>query len=251
MKNRRVQRVLNDWTFLGAVVVTVALLLSILFGRATLGTATISVLVAFWALVLVFQYERILELIEETRSGRAELNAGIRSLLVSSSDVEVAKRLPLISMEAFVDRESKLEVGDSVLVFANTLELDCEPMFEAVVANLKRGVTYRYILFENDQADDWGKFTRLLSRNGVTNLPKAAFESSRIATLLKSSTVVYDFEGSGKIPEGFCVLKTSQSLDTCVLLSPEVAKRTRDAFNRAWRSLNDEPDQKSRRPGRK
>ncbi len=239
MKGLRVRRVLSDWTFLGAVVVTVALVVSFLMGRVAISTAVIAVLLTFWAIVLVLQYDRILELLEETRAGRSELHAGIKKLLASSSDVEAAKRLPFISMEALVEIESTLESGDSVLVFANTLEVDHTPMFDVVVANLKRGVTYRYILFENDQTDDWGKLTRLLERNGVTNMPDVVFERSTIATLVKSSSVLYDFGAHGRAPEGFCILATSSTLDTGVRLSPEVAKQTRDAFNRVWRTLSD------------
>jgi hypothetical protein len=237
VKNRRVRRVLSDWTFLGAVVVTVALVVSVLLGRVALNLSVVAILLSFWVIVLVLQYERVLELLEETKAGRLELKTEIKKLGVSASDVEVAKRLPLISMGAFVERESKLDSGDSVLVFANTLEVDHEPMFEVVVANLKRGVNYRYILFETDQADDWVKFTRLLEKNGVRNIPEVLFEGSTIATLLKSSSVIYDFAGRGKAPEGFCVLATSSALDTCVLLSPDVARQTRDAFNRVWRTL--------------
>lgn len=241
-KNRRIRRVLNDWTFLGLTIVTTAFILSIVVGRTTPSVAAILALLGFWVIVLILQYDRILEVLEETRDSRAELNAGIRKLHVSSYDVDVAKKLTLISMEAWVDLEAKLEPGDSVLVFANTLELDHQSMFDVVVNNLKKGVSYRFILFENDQADAWDKFTRSLQRKGVSKLPKAVFDSSKIATLLRSSTVIYDFGESGKRPEGFCALASSQTFDTCVLLSQEVARQTRDAFNRVWRSLDQGSD---------
>ena len=123
----------------------------------------------------MLQYERLLEILEETKTSRTELMSAVRKLSTSQSDTEVANQLPLISMDAFVQHEATLQPGDSVSVFANTLETDYKPMFDTVVANLKNGVVYRYILFETDQADEWDKFLRMLSKNGVTEIPLVAF----------------------------------------------------------------------------
>lgn len=237
--NKHLRRILSDWTFVGAVIVTVALIVSISIGRMTPSITTLGVLLAFWIITLVLVYARILEVLEETKSSRLEVLREVKKLQAESRNMGVNQTLPAISMEDMVLREAQLEDGDSVLVFANTLEVNFQPMFDVVVGNLEKGVTYKYILFEDEQIDDWGRFNRMLKKQGITNLPEAIFEQSHIATLLRASTAIYDYEDTNKSPEGFCVLATTHGLDTCIVLSPTVAKQTRDAFYKVWRLMRE------------
>jgi hypothetical protein len=236
--NGGIRAILGDWTFLGTIVAAVALIASAEFGRVTPNTTIVSTLVAVWVIVVVLQYARILEVLREVKANREEVASELTSLKARFSDIEVAKKLPLISLHAFAEREAALQAGDSVLVFANTLEIDFRPMFDVVVANLQRGVSYRYLLFETDHRHAWEKFVRILRNRGVTNLPNVLFERSQIASLVKSSSVIYDFEAHGKTPEGYCVLETSTTHDTCVVMSADIAAQTRDAFYRAWSVLS-------------
>jgi hypothetical protein len=111
-------------------------------------------------------------------------------------------------------------------------------MLDAVVNNLKKGVSYKYILFRDEQIDNWQKFIRILKKNGIRKLPEGVFEASKIANLSRSSTVIYDYEDSGRVPDGFCVLETTHQIDTCIMLSPPAAKQTRDTFIKVWRALS-------------
>jgi len=238
-KSKFFRRVLTDWTFLGAVVVTIALFVSIAIGRLAPSITVDGILLAFLIIALVLIYARVLEVLEEAKSGRLDMVGEIKRLQIESRNALVTQTLPVISMEAFAQLESKLVEGDSVLVFANTLEVDYQPMFDAVVENLNKGVAYKYILFKEEQIDDWERFIRLLKKRDVKHLPEAVFESSRTAALMRSSTAIYDYEDNNRTPEGFCVLETTHVFDTCIMLSPATAKQTRDAFMRVWRSLKD------------
>ncbi len=235
---RGMRDILGDWTFLGTVVAAVALIASTEFGRVTPNTTIVSTLLAVWVIVVVLQYARLLEMLRVVRENGAATSSGLTTLRSLLADIEVAKKLPLISLQAFAEREANLGAGDSVLVFANTLETDFKPMFDVVVANLQKGVSYKYLLFETDQRHGWEKFIRILSTRGVTNLPQVLFERSQIALLVKSSSVIYDFEAHGKSPEGYCVLATSSAQDTCVIMSADIAAQTKDAFYRAWNVLS-------------
>ncbi len=237
-KREHFRRVFTDWTFLGAVVVTIALFVSIAIGRIAPSITLEGILLAFMIIALVLLYARILEVLDESKSCRTDMLSEIKKIQIESRNASVSQTLPVISMEAFAQLESQLADGDSVLVFANTLEVDHQPMFEAVTGNLNKGVAYKYILFKEEQIDDWEKFIRLLRKRGVTNLPEAVFENSRTAALLRSSTAIYDYEDNNRAPEGFCVLETTDIFDTCVMLSPAVAKQTRDNFMKVWRSLS-------------
>lgn len=238
-KNKHFHRVLTDWTFLGAVVVTVALFVSIAIGRIAPSTTVEGILLAFLIIALVIIYARVLEVLEESKNTKLDMLGEIKRLQIESRNAVVTQTLPIISMEAFAQLESQLQEGDSVLVFANTLEVDHQPMFDAVTGNLNKGVIYKYILFKEEQIDDWERFIRLLRKRGATKLPEAVFENSRTAALLRSSTAIYDYEDNNRVPEGFCVLETTHIFDTCIMLSPDIAKQTRDAFMRVWRALSE------------
>ena len=232
------RRVLTDWTFLGAVVVSLALIVSVAIGRISPSITVIGVLLAFWIIALFLLYVRVLEVLEESKNCRLDMLTEIKKIQIESRNALVTQTLPIISMEAFAQLEGQLTEGDSVLVFANTLEVDYQPMFDAVIENLKKGVAYKYILFKEEQIDDWERFIRLLKKKGITNLPEAVLENSQAAALLRSSTAIYDYEDNNRVPEGFCILETTQVFDTCIMLSPAIAKQTRDAFMKVWRSLS-------------
>src|SRR4051812_18005001 len=116
--NRGIRAILSDWTFLGTIVAAVALIASAEFGRVAPNTTIVSALVAVWVIVVVLQYARILEVLREVKESREEVAAELTSLRSHFSDIEVAKKLPLISFHAFAEREAGLRAGDSVLVFA-------------------------------------------------------------------------------------------------------------------------------------
>ncbi|PYS88466.1 MAG: hypothetical protein DMF64_20455 [Acidobacteria bacterium] len=240
LRNKHPRKILTDWTFIGMIVGATALIVSVAIGRISFGNIVLGVLLAVWIITLVLLYERVLEVLAESKSSRQKVLSEIKKLQIESRNAIVTQTLPVISMEAFAQLESQLTEGDSVLVFANTLEVDYQPMFDAVVGNLKKGVIYKYILFKEEQIDDWERFIRLLKREEVTNLPEAVFAKSRTATLLRSSTAIYDYEDNNRKPDGFCVLETTHVFDTCIMLSQVVAKQTRDAYIKVWRMLSAE-----------
>jgi hypothetical protein len=109
-------RALKDWNVIALIIVAaLAVLVSVLAQRipASYTSTATGVLSAIWIVMLFILYGLISEALQETKSTRSKF-----------LNFKAAKELMVISVEDFVQRESRLSKGDSVLVFTNTLEHD-------------------------------------------------------------------------------------------------------------------------------
>src|SRR2546429_66857 len=113
-KKKHFGRVFTDWTFLGTVVVTIALFVSIAIGRIAPSVTVEGILLAFLIIALVLLYARILEVLDESKSCRTDMLREIKKIQIESRNASVSQTLPVISMEAFAQLESQLADGDSV-----------------------------------------------------------------------------------------------------------------------------------------
>jgi hypothetical protein len=124
------------------------------------------------------------------------------------------------------------------LIFKYILDYDRKSMFDVIVANLKAGVSYRYILCGDTLiAKDWELFIRALKHVGVTQLPQAVCESSHLAPMILSTAAVYEYEDPNHGPEAISILQHVPGSNACVVLSPQVSRQVRDAFWRIWNEL--------------
>src|SRR5437016_3732055 len=105
------QRILKDWTFLGLIVAAAGLLVSLGARQMPIKESTIGILLVVWILTVSLLYGRILQVLAE-----------IRNVKIEARNKNIARDLIVISVEDFIQRESRLSKGDSVLVFTNTLE---------------------------------------------------------------------------------------------------------------------------------
>jgi hypothetical protein len=81
---KHLRRIFTDWTFIGAVIVSVALVVSIAIGRLTPSNTTVGVLLAFWIIALVLLYARVLEVLEESKSTRVAMLSEIKKLQIDA-----------------------------------------------------------------------------------------------------------------------------------------------------------------------
>lgn len=147
--------------------------------------------------------------------------------------------IKVITIADFMRNEERLENGDSVLVFTNTLEYDRKEMLGTILTNLKKGVIYKYILCGDKLVKrDWELFRQSLKENMVKRPPEAKIEVTQIAPLIKATTAIHEHKDPVNHPyEAYSVLGHIFESDTCIELSRSVARTTRDYFWQVWEGL--------------
>ncbi len=145
----------------------------------------------------------------------------------------LAKDAEIILMEDFVHAESQLGEGDSVLLFSNDLTYDRRYFTEVIAENLRRGVSYLYLLngADAEAMRNWDLFIDELHTRGVPRLP----ERRRIQVApLFWTTAIYEFRNGHREVEAISILEHRFESRACVRLSTAIARQMRRKFLEYW-----------------
>lgn len=142
----------------------------------------------------------------------------------------------ILRLEGFVEAESRLEKGDSVMLFSNNLRYDLRAFVDVVADNLKKGVTYRYLVSAVDAAArrNWELFVDHLRERDVPQLPER-----RSVTVVPFfwTTAVYEFADQDRGFEAISILEDGgleARSDICVRVSPRIAAMMWEKFLEYW-----------------
>ena len=217
----------RDWTFLGLVVVSLAMVLSVTLGRLALTEAVIGILLTLWIVVLVLLYFRLLDVRQD-----------VTALRIIAENARVSEEVQVISMTDFIHRESRLGAGDSVLLFANTLDYDRRYFTETIAQNLKRGVRYYYLMGGVKARRTWEQFLSDLKEKGATRFPEGRFNTLDITPLLWT-TAVYEYKDPDREVEAISILEHQYDSNACIELTGSISRRMREHFWDFWHQLSD------------
>lgn len=219
---------MRDWTFLGFLIVTLTLLLSVVIGEIDFDKTVLGILLAFWIILLLMIYARVLEIRDE-----------IKSIRIAALSKEISEDANIISMEEFIHRESTLESGDTVLLLANTLDYDRKYFLSTIESNLKKGVRYYYLMGGAESRRNWELFLEDLKRRGVKKLPDGRFNTINVVPLVWT-TAVYEYGDPTKGIAAISILEHRYDSKACIELSDVIAKRMRQHFWEFWEALEED-----------